>query len=77
MRRVSRYGIDALPSLRRSKTYGERSKKLLVEMETSIPANPFCMFCVLMTSTYVVVSTPTMHCNDGHTAKRYVALRQP
>lgn len=75
MRRVSRHGVDALPTILRSKTYGERSKKLLCDMETSLPANPFSMFCLLMTSTHVVVSTAAMHRNDGDTTEWYVVLR--
>lgn len=73
MRRVSCHGVDALPSIRRNKTNGGRSKKLICELETYLPTNPFSMFHRLMTSTHVGDSTSAMHRNDGHTAERYVA----
>ena len=72
MRGVSRHGVDALPIIRRSKTHGGRSKKLICELETSLLANPFGKLHGLIASTHVGDSTSAMLRNVSHTAERYV-----
>ena len=72
MRRVSCHGVDALPIIRRSKTHGGRSKKLICELETSLLTNPFGKLHGLIASTHVGDSTSAMLRNDSHTAERYV-----
>jgi len=72
MRGVSRHGVDALPIIRRSKTHGGRSKKLICELEESLLTNPFGKLHRLMASTHVGVSSSGMLRNDSHAAERYV-----
>lgn len=72
MRGVSRHGVDALPIIRRSKTHGGRSRKLICELEASLLTNPFGKLHRLMASTHVGDSTSAMLRNDSHTAERYV-----